>query len=218
MVDTVTISSAGRSVTMTDKQFSQAANNLGDALKQRNNTLPGVAPKVERLLDSDFERLDVDYIVSPSMAELGRYLIETKRCLKHLKSTSFAYLWKAKGGQSGGKVTLGKCTKTPPLVKTYEHSTFTIWLAHDHCKEFNLTDDQMEALLYHELCHAVIEEVENEETGDVKFKPVILGHDLEMFLSEVEEYGLWRADLIQAHSVFQQELPGFQAMPFEAGV
>ncbi len=140
----------------------------------RNNTLPGVAPKVERLLDSDFERLDVEYIVSPSMADLGRYLIETKRCLKHLKSTSFAYLWKAKGGQSGGKMTLGKCTKTPPLVKTYEHSTFTIWLAHDHCKEFNLSDDQMEALLYHELCHAVIEEVENEETGDVKFKPNVL--------------------------------------------
>lgn len=181
-------------------------------------TLPGFAPKVKRPFDSDFERDQVDYIVSPSMAELGRYLIENKRALRHLKGTSISYLWKAKGGQSGGKLILGKCAKTPPLVKTYQYSTFTIWLAHDHCKEFNLSDAQLEALLYHELCHAVIEEVENEKTGDVSFKPTILAHDLEMFLSEVEEYGLWRADLVQAHSVFQQELPGFDTMPFEAGV
>ncbi len=208
----------GTTVTTTMENIRIAADRAEQHNQRSSGTLPGFAPKVERPFDSDFERDQVDYIVSPSMAELGRYLIDNKRALRHLKGTSISYLWKAKGGQSGGKMVLGKCAKTPPLVRTYQYSTFTIWLAHDHCKEFNLTDAQLEALLYHELCHAVIEEVENDKTGDVSFKPTILAHDLEMFLSEVEEYGLWRADLVQAHSVFQQELPGFDTMPFEAGV
>lgn len=189
-------------------------NDLRDAIERRNRktepgSLPGFPPSIERPFDSDFERDQVEYIVSPSMENLGRWLIKNKRGLRHLDGPTIEYLWKAKGGKSGGKSVLGKCAKTPPLVQAHKYSTFTIWLAHDHCKEFLLTDLQLEALLYHELCHAVIEEVENEQTGDVSFKPTILAHDLEMFHSEVEEYGLWTAELVQAKAVFQQELPGF---------
>lgn len=169
--------------------------------------------------ESDFEDRDVEYIQSADMRELANHLIETKRALRHLKGVRFAYLWKAKGGKSGGKNTLGKCSKTPPLVQTYHHSTFTIWLAADHARDYNLSAHQIEALLYHELCHAVIEEVENEKTGDVSYKPTILAHDLEMFHSEVQEYGLWTSELVQARDTFQGTLPGFDdPLAYGAGV
>lgn len=192
---TATVSSGGRSATVganTDTRFT-------------HSTIKPHPPA-----ESEFERLDVDYIPDSELMLLGRWLIENRRGLKHLDSVSIAYLWKAKGGKSGGKEVFGKCAKTPPLVRAYEQSTFTIWLAADNVRDYRMNDNQIEALLFHELCHASIEEVENETTGDVSFKPVVLAHDVEMFLSELDEYGLWRTDLTLANSAFQQfRLPGF---------
>lgn len=158
-------------------------------------------------VESDFLADQVEYIVSGELAILAARLIETKRSLKHLNGVRFAFLWKQKGGQSGGKAVLGKCAKTPPLVQAHSFSTFTIWIAVDHLVMFGMTPRQLEALMFHELCHAVIQEVES-EAGDVSYKPVVLKHDVEMFLAEVEEYGLWTTDLSAAQPVFQRALPG----------
>lgn len=174
------------------------------------STHTGTRTKPHPPLEGEFEKLDVEYIPDSELMLLARWLIENKRDLKHLETVSIAYLWKAKGGKSGGKNIFGKCAKTPPLVRAYEQSTFTIWLAADNVREYRMNDNQIEALLFHELCHASIEEVENETTGDLSYKPVVLAHDVEMFLSELHEYGLWRTDLVRADSAFQQfRLPGF---------
>lgn len=176
------------------------------------------APWVTPPLESRFVEADTEFLVADDLAALGAVLIDTKPALAGLQGFRISYLWKKSGGSTGGKMVLGKCSKTPPMVRAYRASTFTIWLAADHAREFHLTQLQLEALLYHELCHADLEEVENEKTGEITIRPRVLAHDVEMFHSEIEEYGLWTSELKRAKDTFEQaEMPGFDVVPYGSG-
>jgi len=111
---------------------------------------------------------------------------------------SLAVVWKRQGGQKGGRSTLGKCTKPGGLTRFYSGHDWVIWVAADHARQLKLDVHQVEALLYHELLHCALE-------GDPPV-PAIVGHDVEAFLSEVEEYGLWKTDLAAAGTVFGRQL------------
>lgn len=205
---TLTLSTGGKSVTI--------GPDVPDAGERHE---PFTPPFVAVPPDLMFEDLDREFLIADDLAALGRILLDSKSALRGIKGTSISYLWKRKGGQSGGKVILGKCAKTPPMVKTYRASTFTIWLAADHVRDHDLSQDQIEALLFHELCHAGLEEVENEKTGDVTIRPVVWAHDLEMFSAEVEEYGLWRSELRRAKDTFEQAgLPGLDVVAAGVGL
>ena len=91
------------------------------------------------------------------------------------------FLWKRTGGARNGAPTLGACQKPSGLLAFFSGCDFVIWLAADHCKEQGLDDEQMEALLFHELLH-----IGQDDTG----KPILLPHDFEGFRAEIEEYGL----------------------------
>jgi len=169
--------------------------------------------------DGTFDREDQNYLVADDLAALGAVLIDTKQHLTDIRGRKISSLWKRKGGSSGGKVTLGKCSKTPPLVKTYRDSTFTIWLAADHAREFALTQEQIEALLFHELCHARLEQAENEKTGETTYAPMVAAHDVTMFYAEIEEYGLWTSELRSLKSRVEQiPLAGLDVVAFGAGL
>ena len=58
-----------------------------------------------------------------------------------------------------------------------------IWFAANNC--FNLSNWQMEALIFHELKHGAMSDG----------KPVLLPHDWEGFAQEIERYGLWKKDI-----------------------
>lgn len=109
------------------------------------------------------------------------------------------FLWKREGGETNGRVTLGKCVKASGWARHVTEIDFVIWLGADNCLGF--TNYQVEALIYHELCHA---------TTGPGGEPKIAGHDLESFRSEVEHYGLWTPDIRAMAETMkgQMSLPG----------
>lgn len=190
---TITLSSGEQSVTMTDEQFRKGtAAVLGNLLAE----IPG---------NDQFEEHGVDFLEAPELGELAGDLIERYEELDHLTTTSIGYAWKAKGGESSGKAVFGKCVKASGLVKHFSEHQFVIWLAADNCREWGFTQRQVEALLFHELCHAG-----EKESKDGEIKATLIGHDVEAFAAEIERYGLWQDDLVRIKPVFDQcALPGF---------
>lgn len=154
---------------------------------------------------------EADYVISRDMHENADAMIETYQELGHLSGVKIVYLWKREGGKKGGKLKLGECKKVSGLEKFYAESDFVIWLATDHSKTLQMTPKQLEALLYHELCHATYEESED---GEATMKVRL--HDLEMFEDEVKRYGLWTSELKSAKDLFAQApLPGLgKSVPY----
>ncbi len=181
------------------------------------------AIRIEIPDDEHFVEEGVDFLEAPDIENLGRRLRVDKPTLHALSDYKITYLWKRTGGASGGRNVLGKCLRTPPMVKTFAPSTWTIWLAADNCREFRLTDRQFEALVFHELLHCDLaeKEVTDKLTGEVttEYRPAVRGHDLETFMSEVDEYGFWTSELQRAGDTFarQAELPGMDGQPVAFG-
>jgi hypothetical protein len=112
-----------------------------------------------------------------------------------LQSFTVAFRWRAKGGKTKGKATLGRCQKTAGLLKNFSGADFIIWAAADHCRDAHMTFKDMEALVFHELCH----------TGATEdFEPRVEPHDFEGFVFELQEYGAWTRDLRWARDAFTQ--------------
>jgi hypothetical protein len=70
-----------------------------------------------------------------------------------------------------------------------------IWIAADACRERNYGPKHFEAIVFHELQHAGVDDEGN---------PVVVAHDFAGFLSELDEYGLWETDLERAADAFIQ--------------
>lgn len=156
--------------------------------------------------DKEFESQATEFLLAADVEQLAGDLIELCPELRKLEEASIGYCWKRKGGESGGSSVFGKCTKPSGLLAFYTERHFIIWLAADHCREWEFGDRELEALIYHELCHAEL--TEDEDTGQMKAKT--LAHEVEMFVSELELYGLWHDSLKRAKYGFDQvELPGF---------
>lgn len=128
-----------------------------------------------------------DWRPAPEIERIAELLIAKHRRFKHLRNRQVVYRWNREGGQIGGKDTLGKCVKVSKGIRAFDVAAdFLIWIAADHCQFHHLTAYQLEALIFHELCHAAETE---------KGKPKIAPHDVTAFVAEVQEYGLWMADL-----------------------
>jgi Putative phage metallopeptidase len=167
----------------------------------------GDAPWMVLRVPSDGQFGDDEYIASTALAYRAEILAERHPNLfGHLLDLKVVYLWKKSGGKSKGRGVYGKAAKASGLVKHFsEQATFVIWLAADHCRGADFDERQIEALLFHELCHTEVAD-EDPETGRGG-GPTLVPHDVEMFRSEVEHYGLWTPDLrIVAPSFRQAEL------------
>lgn len=128
-----------------------------------------------------------DWREAPEIAAIANALIHQYARFRHLRKREIVYRWNREGGAVGGKDVLGKCVKVGKAVKAFGvRAEFLIWVAADNASYHGLDAYQLEALIFHELCHAG-------ETD--KRKPRILPHDVTAFVAEVEEYGLWFADL-----------------------
>ena len=140
-----------------------------------------------------------DFIPAPDIEAIAKMLTERHEHLGWLKGVRVSYLWRCKGGASGGKATFGQCQKASGLIRHYSGVSFVVWLAWDHCDTAAVTRRQVEALVYHQLLHA-----DRTEKG----KPAVAPHDFEGFTRELEVYGPWQADLQRMVKVSQQ-LPMF---------
>lgn len=124
---------------------------------------------------------DDDYMEAPSLKGLAQLVIA--KYLPELNDgvLDVYFAWKRLGGTSGGNATLGKCVKVTGLTKHFASDYhFVIWLAADHVVDFMLDDDEIEAIVFHELKH-----IEVLEEGEYRVR----GHDIELFVQEVELYG-----------------------------
>ncbi len=146
--------------------------------------------------EDDFDR---DFLPAVELGEIAKALIEKHPRFKFIgEYCRVVYLWKAEGGDVNGLATLGKCQKPGGLLKLFSDAQFIIWLAADHARVLALTRWQVEALLFHELCHAA--------WGESGAK--LRGHDFAGFRAELENYGAWESDLRRAAESFGQ-LPLF---------
>lgn len=110
---------------------------------------------------------ETDFIRAHDLDEIKNRLIASWPEFATLKQANIDILWKKSGGQSGGKLTFGKCTKMSGLALYYSGETFTIWIAADHVRDHEFTQLQLEALIYHELSHCSWEV--DEKTGEMKW-------------------------------------------------
>lgn len=152
------------------------------------------------------EDMQTDYQPAQDLQEIAETLIEEHKSTLgyHTRGAAIRYAWKAKGGSSQERNTLGKCVKLSGASRYLGRADYLVWLAADHCADLKFTHHQIKALLFHELCH--IQKAVTDQ-GDVVYK--VRGHDAELFLAEYEHFGAWKFDLERVESTFgQQRLPG----------
>lgn len=144
----------------------------------------------------DTEFGNADYLVSFDLDQIVVDLIKKNpQQFGHLASFEILSVWRKKGGKSHGKDRLGSCSRPSGLATAYTSADFVIAIAADHVRERQLNGRDLEAVVYHELCHAGVDE---------KANPVLWPHDVETFAAEIREYGLIRTDLQMIAPAFAQ--------------
>ena len=188
MVTRVTVSAGDRSV-----EFGNT-DEMAEAIRKL-----GVRPPTVAEFDNG------DYIESPGLRAVGDRVIARWPELQWLQEYTIRYLWKCKGGTKGGGATLGKCTVASGTTRYFAGCDWIIWLAADHLRATTWTPEMTEALMYHELSHCTLSGAEDDP------RPAARDHDLEVFLPEIQRYGLWRNGLAAAAETFSQAaLPGME--------
>lgn len=160
---------------------------------------PGAAypgPDTQLFMDGD-EKLD--FIAAPDLKKIGQRLIRDYKEFAHLRELTVVFLWKREGGEKQGQSKLAYCYKPNGMVKHFSGAEWVIWVAADHCEAHELTRQQIESLLHHELCHASfkLDKAEN-------VKPAVAGHDWDGFTANIKRYGLWQENLKLAAQAFAQ--------------
>lgn len=146
--------------------------------------------------EEKFVKEDCDYLEAPDLEQIAGKLIEVQGGFGYLRELKIVYLWKRKGGKRGGKAILGRCQRPTGLLTKFCDADFIVWLGADHHAALRSTRFQVEATVFHELCHTDLDEE--------KDQPRLVPHDYEGFCREVEIYGVWHSDLAKAAKSFQQ--------------
>jgi hypothetical protein len=147
---------------------------------------------------------DKEYADAPALERIAQALINCYAELGLLHEVRVRVLWRAKGGKTRGKVTLGKCQKPTGLLGLYADCDFLVWIAADHCRDYHLSAWQLEAALYHELLHITLDESDED---DAEERLVLRDHEFGGFLRELERYPDWHTDLRRMRETVQPELP-----------
>lgn len=146
-----------------------------------------------------------DYIAAPAVERIAAMLIARHGHFGHLREADITYRWKREGGKEAGKLKLGQVRRLDALMRHFADADLLIWVAADNCAANRLTVRQMEACVFHQLCHVAPAGTEEEP------KLAMAPHDWEGFTAEWHEYGPWRAELKLLAKVIQPMLPGIGA-------
>lgn len=151
-------------------------------MKKTKKLLSGGDPEEPFAIPVAHEFGDEDWLFAERIAPIAEELIANYPCFQGLERLSIVYLWKRKGPEKPRRL-LGKCQRPTGLLHYFCKADFVIWLAANNCQ--GLTAWQIEALVFHELKHAGLD-----DDG-----PVLVPHDWEGFAEEIERYGLWKRDI-----------------------
>ena len=133
--------------------------------------------------------MSTKFYAAEDVQEIVERLIETCAEFEHLQGLSIKAIFRDKHTKYKGKPVGAKCNKQNDMQRLLHGIDFLIVVANDVW--IHLSDHQKEAVCYHELCHAAVNE--DTETGEVT--PALMPHDCEMFFAELKKYGPWFADL-----------------------
>jgi len=147
-----------------------------------------------------------DYLPAPGLRRVGSSLIERYAFLRHVRDVRIEYVWKRRGGTRRGVPTIGDCVMPGGLARhawnamaravtgsSQETVIYVVWLAADHLENF--TPLQVEAALMRQLLKTGV----NPRDASAF---TIRGPDFVGFRKEIELYGLWSAELVQAAPLF----------------
>lgn len=133
-----------------------------------------------------------DFLADAALTALFWEVVSDYPRLRHITDHDIGVtvLWKRKGGKKQGAPTHAKCVKLSGLAGWFCPTPFAIWLGADNVAEQEWATDEIRKLLYHEARHIGWEDPDDDD-DDGEGKPIILGHDVELFVSEVEDTGAW---------------------------
>lgn len=144
-----------------------------------------------------------EYMKAPELEALVRGPLMRWPEFEPLREFDIRVLWKAEGT---GEEVAGRCRKLSGELKFYVGADWLIWVAADIVRLSEWDDEQIEALLYHELSHCAVKEDKNGEKV-----PAMKKHEVTMFRGEIERYGLWDDNLVRTKKAFDKvPLPGFE--------
>lgn len=95
------------------------------------------------------------YGQAPGIKELAEKIIELKEDLFHVRDYEVGFLYCDTEKKLAGSIVFADCTKTNALLKYYSGFDFIITLYEPNI--IDLTDEQLQVLLYHELLHIGID-------------------------------------------------------------
>lgn len=166
----------------------------------------GVEPGDEFPVPADIAFNDADgrstaFLDAPTLKAIAERLIaQNDSTFEHVGRLTIRYLWKKKGGTTDGKPVWGFAARPGPLLQHFVKTDFLVVLPADHLRAGKATWLQVEALIYHQLCHVRV----NDEG-----RPAIAAHDFEGFTAEVGRYGLWQGSLRAMARAVQNQLEMF---------
>lgn len=161
-------------------------------------------PPERRFRDKGGHR--IDFCRAPEVEAIAETLIWHYPEFEHLRGLRIAYLWRRKKQAKGGKLVFGTCGSLSGIPQAFLEADWAVTIGAESCREAKLTAWQMEALVYHELCH-----IAPPDEDDPEAVATLVGHDFEGFADELRRYGLWDETLTQARDAFD-DLPLFAGM------
>lgn len=148
--------------------------------------------KVSYQLLAPFDHPDIYRRLARILTDHHKELVDTEARIAIAWCTS----WRA---DVDGRQTLGKCKKASALDRELMDYDFVILLLQSFWQDEAVTDQQRDALLDHELCHAGVkyDPVTDDPVVDERGRTVyrIRRHDLEEFACIAERHGTWKRDL-----------------------
>jgi hypothetical protein len=126
------------------------------------------------------------YRDAPELANIAEKLIGEHGFLQQLENCDVRWYWKRKTGVSKGRVKIGFMKRASDLLGHFSGADFIGWLSATTARDGKFTDRQVEAAVFHQLCH-----IGSDDSGNWIFAP----HDFEGFAAEVRVFGTWTSDL-----------------------
>lgn len=126
--------------------------------------------------------------INNEYAEIAHKLIEEEPSLEYIRDSqvTIVYLSSEHEKKEGGRRIYGQCEKVPTKYRWAIPGDFTITVFEPNAERFN--DEQMKALIHHELLHVGIEQDGNDESY------YIVPHDVEDFKEILNKYGIGWSD------------------------
>jgi len=125
--------------------------------------------------------------INEKYTEIGFDLISTEPSLQSIKESSAQIIFLSSQHKkvASGKYVFGVCEKIADKYKWGIPCDFTITVFQPNVDEFHFTDEQVRALIHHELLHVGVE-----KTDDDTEKFFIVPHDIEDFRLILDLYGV----------------------------